>query len=171
MSLDTTDTSPFETVEDNSPVDRSQTCYFGFEKRNKCFLPDRVSFLEHKTLNEGDRRRYQNETNKEVAFKRTTGDAVLKMRGGDEKHLLLEMAITGWNLLGPDGGEMPFTKGNLERWLSVADPKIVDIVEKEVRKENSWLMADLSVKDIDKQISELNEMREAKLRDEEGKVF
>lgn len=152
----------------------TQISYFGFQERHKCFLPDGVSFIEHQTLNEGARKRYLDRVNREVAIKRASGDAVMKMASGTEKHMLLEAAAVGWNLLGQDGTPLTFSSGSpgstFSQFLDQAPPKIVDILEKEVRKVNPWLMADLSVADIDKQIEELNEMRAVKVKEEEGKA-
>lgn len=153
----------------------TQVSYFGFEERHQCFLPDGKSFIEHTTLNEGARRKYLNKINREVAIKRASGDAVMKMASGDEKHALLEEAIVGWNLLGPDGNPITFVKGSpgstLSQFLNVADPRIVDIIEKDIRKHNPWLMADMTSEDIKKQMEDLEEMLQVKLREEEGKAF
>lgn len=146
----------------------AQQSYFGFEETHQCFLPDGKSFIEHKTLNEGARRAYLNKVNRDIMLQRTTGNAVMRMQQGEEKHMLLEQAITGWNLIGLQGEPLVFTTNKLQEFLKKADPKIVDLIEKDVRKYNVWLMADLSVEDIDKQISELNEMRDAKIKEDEG---
>ena len=150
-----------------------QADYFGFTETHRVMLPDGISWIEHQTLNEGARRQYLNKVNKEVAIKRVSGDAVMKMQSGDDKHTLLEAAIVGWNII-QGGKPLTFSKGSkgstLNQFLEAAPPKIVDIIETDVRKHNPWLMADLSVEDIDKQIEELNTMREAKLKEEAGKV-
>lgn len=159
---------PVSVLDSDGPTDRVQQSYFGFAETKQTFFPDGVTFVEHRTLNEGDRRQYQNETNREVTFKRGTGDASMKMRPGDEKHLLLGMAVVGWNLIDMNKQPVPFSRRNLEAWLAQADPKIVDLIEKDIRKNNSWLLADMSVEDIDRQIDELREMRETKLKEEEG---
>lgn len=150
--------------------ERRQMSYFGFEERHTLTLPDDISWIEHQTLNEGARRRYLNEVNRDIRLQRSTGDAIMKMQAGDEKHALLESAIVGWNLVDESGNPVPFNKGNLQKFLSKASPKIVDLIEKDVRKHNAWLMAEMSVEDIQKQIDELEEMKAAKQRDEEGKV-
>lgn len=152
----------------------SQVSYFGFEERHKCLLPDGVSFIEHQTLNEGARKKYLDKINREVAIKRASGDAVMKMASGTEKHALLEAAAVDWNMLGPDGRPLTFSKGSLgstfSQFLDQASPSIVDIFEKEVRKANPWLMAEMSSEDIQKQIAELEEMLAVKLKEEEGKA-
>lgn len=146
-----------------------QSSYFGFEETHKCYLPDGVSYIEHRTLNEGARRQYLNKTNRDIRLQRATGDAIMKMATGDERYALLTSAIIGWNLIGPTGEPVPFDKKNLDRFLETANPRVVDLIEKDVRKHNPWLMQDLSVEDIQKQIDELEEMKQVKIREEEGK--
>lgn len=155
-------------VSTTTPV---QADYFGFEETHQVMLPDGVSWIQHKTMTEGDRRQYLDKVNREVRLLKTSGDAVMKMQAGQERHVLLTAAIVGWNLT-RGGQPVPFSKGspgaNLEQFLDKADPKLIDLIEKDIRKHNPWLMADLSVEDIDKQIEELQEMRDIKIKEQEG---
>lgn len=162
-------------------TERRQQSYFGFAETHRCFLPDGASYVEHQTLNEGARKRYQNAVNREVAIKRSSGDAVMKMAAGDEKHELLRAAIIGWNLVDENGQPIPFTKGpeaggrvtrpgTLERFLNEAPPKIIDIIDKDIRKHNPWLMAEMTVADMEEQIAEIQEMIEVKKQEDEGKA-
>lgn len=154
-----------------SPVERTQQSYFGFEEIHRVMLPDGISYIEHKTLNEGARRKYLNRVNRDIMLQRSTGNAIMRMQQGDEKHELLEGAICGWNLVGKSGEPMNFTKDKLQKWLSEANPVIVDMIEKDVRKKNPWLMAEMSVEDIEKQIAELEEMKETKIKEDEGNAL
>lgn len=157
-------------VADGVPTtQRVQQSYFGFEETHRCMLPDGVSYIEHRTLNEGSRKQYLNSVNREVAIKRASGDAVMKMAAGEEKHSLLKQAMCGWNLIDIDGSPKPFQKREVNEFLESANPKIIDLIEKDVRKYNTWLMADMSVEDLRKQIEELEEMIEAKEKEDEGK--
>lgn len=147
--------------------------YFGFEETHQCFLPDRISFIEHKTLNEGARKEYRNKSNQDVRLQKGTGDAFLRLRQGDDLHTLLKLAISGWNLRRKDGsGQMvpvAFSKRSLDEWLEKAPPRVVDLVYKDIVRVNPWLLADMTVEQIDEEIKSLQEMREQKLREEEGK--
>jgi hypothetical protein len=159
-----------------------QEDYFGFDDTEQVFMPDGKSFLVIQALPEGARRKYLNETNRDIRLNRASGDAILQMRTGDEKHSLLVAAIVGWNFVkrNPTSGEMvpvTFSKkglnnaagpGTLEEWLNKANPKHVDLVDKAVRKKNAWLLADMSSEDIAKQIEELTELYETKKKEEEG---
>jgi hypothetical protein len=156
------------TAEGVSLYQSGQQDYFGFESVDRIKLPDGTSYIEHRILNEGQRRKYLNKVNREVKVQRATGDAVMKMAPGEEKKALLEAAICGWNLM-RNGQPVPFNTKNLDEFLDKANPKVIDLIEKEIRKGNSWLQADMSVEDIDREITQLQELRQQKLEEEEGK--
>jgi hypothetical protein len=145
-----------------------QVDYFGFSSSDRFFLPDGVSYVDLKVLNEGERRRYQNESNREIKLGRGGGgDASLKMRPGDDKHTLLTLSIVGWNLM-RNGAPVPFTKQLVDQFLSAADPSLIDKIEKRIRQLNPWLLSEMTVEQIDEEIKSLEEMREVRLREEEG---
>lgn len=145
------------------------TDYFGFDETHLVYLPDNKQFIQHKVFNEGQKRKYQNSVNRDVVIQRATGDAKMRMAPGDERHELLKNAITGWNLF-RSGQPVPFTPRNLNEFLDLAPPKIIDLIEKDIRKQNAWLLQEMSVEDIDKEIANLQEMREVRVKDEAGKV-
>jgi hypothetical protein len=159
-----------EGVQTSTPV---QADYFGFDQTNIVYLPDGVSYVQHKTMTEGDRRKYLDQVNREVRVEKITGDMKLTMMQGKERYILLNAAIVGWNL-SRDGQPVPFSKdspgSNLGQFLDKADPKVVDLIEKDIRKHNPWLMAEMSVEDIQRQIDDLEEMKAVKIKEEEGKV-
>lgn len=152
--------------------EHTQADYFGFEEIHRVMLPDGKSYIEHKTLNEGARRKYMNRVNREVRLQKS-GDAYMKMATGDERHALLEEAICGWNLVRADkNGELKplaFTQANRNAFLEAAPPEIIDRIEKDIRDKNPWLVADVTIEDIDEQIAELQELREKKVAEAEGK--
>lgn len=152
-----------------SPYQATQADYFGFEELRTLELTDGVSYVQHKILNEGERRKYLNAVNRDVRIQRATGDAVMRMSPGDEKKALLEAALVGWNLQRA-GQPVPFTKHSVNEFLDKADPRVIDLIEKEVRKANSWLQAEMSVEDIDREITQLQELRTKKVEEEEGKA-
>lgn len=160
---------------DGVPTEEAlQDDYFGFEETHRVLLPDGRSWIDHQTLNEGGRKKYLNQQNREVKVQKVTGDAILKMATGDERHSLLMSAIVGWNLMrrNPKTGDMEavaFNEKNLRDFLEKAPPRIIDLIEKDIRKHNPWLSADVTVEDIDKQIEELQELRAEKVKEAEGK--
>ena len=141
--------------------------YFGFDETHVVTLPDGVSWVQHRVLSEGKRRKYLNGMNRDVVIQRATGDARMTMAPGDERLSLLKSAICGWNLQqrNPRTQQMepvPFTEHNLQKFLDVAPPRIIDLIDKEVRKANAWLIEDMSVEDIEKEIATLQELLETK---------
>jgi len=150
-----------------------QEDYFGFDETYTVKLPDGKSWIAHSALNEGARRKYMNSQNRELKVQKVTGDAIMKIASGEERLALLQQAITGWNLVTKNKktGEIEpivFNLPNLNKFLDSASPAIIDLIEKDVRNRNSWLMGDITVEDIDKQIEELQEMREKKVKEAEG---
>jgi len=155
-----------------STEEHIQVDYFGFDEVHRVMLDDGVSYIEHRTLTEGARRKYMNTVNREVRLQKS-GDAFMKMATGDERHALLESAIVGWNLVraSKDGVLSPitFSPGALKQFLDKAPPGVVDRIEKDIRDKNPWLVGDVTIEDIDEQIAELNELREKKVQEAEGK--
>lgn len=143
--------------------------YFAFDVEHKVFLPDGKQYVLYKEFNEGQRKKYLNQTNRDVTVSRVTRDMKVKMAPGDERHVLLKTAITGWHVF-KGGQEVPFTPRNLEEFLDKAPPRVIDIIETAVRKANAWLLAEMSVEDIQKEIDSLQEMLEAKQKEEAGKL-
>lgn len=130
-------------------------------------LPDGISFVTHKKMNEGDRRKYLAAINRDLKIQKGTGDAIMRLASGEERTALLKCAITGWNLI-RGGQPWPFNAHNLAAFLEQAPVDILELVEADVRKNNKWLIADATVEDIDKQIEELQEMRQEIIDRESG---
>lgn len=144
-----------------------QVDYFGFEETHVVPLPDGKSYIEHKTLTEGQRRKYLNGMNRDVVIERASGNAKMSMAPGDERYSLLSTAITGWNLV-RNGNPLPFTKQNLNLFLESAPPRVIDLIDKEVRKANAWLLEDMSLEDLIKERENLDEMIATKEAEEAG---
>lgn len=161
------ETTTFAAPSQSVPV---QVDYFSYSENANVLLPDGVSFVTIKKLNEGDRKKYQNATNREIALASRGGDAKVRLAPGDDRHALLKASIIGWNL-SQGGNIVPFTNQALEMFLQRTDPVIVDLLEKEIRKFNPWLLGELTVEQIQTEIDALEEMKHAKLREDEGKLF
>lgn len=149
-------------------TERAQQDYFGFDDKFQVVLPDGKSVIDHKKLNEGSKRKYLNKVNREVNLDRKTGNAKIQTAPGDEREILLKSAIVGWNLV-KNGEPVQFSEHNLNDFLNVADPKIVDIIEKDIRKKNAWLLQDMTVEAIDDEIKDLQELRQKLVEEEEAK--
>lgn len=147
-----------------------QVDYFSYSENANVLLPDGVSFVTIKKLNEGDRKKYQNATNREIALGSRGGDAKVKLAPGDDRHALLRTSVIGWNLT-QAGNPVPFTLHALDMFLARTDPAVVDLIEKEIRKFNPWLLGELTVEQIQTEIDSLEELKQVKLKEEEGKLF
>lgn len=139
--------------------------YFGFTSEERYFLPDGQQWISFQRMNEGKKREFQKMTSRDLRVQRATGDALMRVDPGLERHELIKLSVTGWNLMQRDPkhpGEWraaPFDQSNLRRFLEGADPEIIDGLEKAIRKANPWMMDEMSVEDIDKEIENLQEMR------------
>lgn len=157
--------SPLQVVPGDAPEVSGQVDYFAFDEHYSYTLPDKKSWISFKAMTEGDRRKYLSAVSKEVKV-RKGGEMSLQMSTGDDREALLLAAVTGWNLT-RNGAPIAFTKAALVDFLAVANPKVLDGLEKEVRKANPWLLADMSLEDIDREIANLQEMRAVKAKEEE----
>jgi hypothetical protein len=81
---------------------------------------------------------------------------------------LLRNTICGWNLM-RGGQPLPFNQQNLNEFLMLANPSIINMIEKDVRLANPWLLAEMTIEDIDKEIADLQDLRAKKVEEEAGK--
>lgn len=158
------------TADGVSTTEKVQADYFGFDEELTVSLPDGVSYVVHKVLTEGQRRKYLNQINRDVTIQKATGDAKMRMAPGDERFALLQTAIVGWNLK-RNGMLYPFTPKALNDFLDKTNPKVVDLIEKAIRKANPWLLAEMEIEDIQREIDALEEMKAAKVEEEQGKAL
>ena len=148
-----------------------QVDYFGCDEQYEVTLPDGASKVYCQKLNEGERKKYQNKVTKDVTLKKGTGDASMKLASGDDRHALLEAAIVGWNLV-RNGEPIAFSKGSagstLALFLQKAPPEVVDVIEREIRKHETWIIGETSLDDLLRQRDELDELIEQKRKYEAG---
>lgn len=151
-----------EATEDYVEVD-----FFGCDTRQQVYLPgSNTQFVVIKELTEGDRKKYLDKTNREVKFAKDQ-TATMRSQPGTERHALLKEAIVGWNFLrdGSVMNEMTHPR-LLDEFLDKTSPKVIDHILKAVHKLNPWLLADMSIEDIDEELKNLTEMRELKVKEE-----
>lgn len=153
------------------------TDYWGFSDTKNHYLPDGRQYFIIQRMNEGAKAKYQREIRSDITIQRSTGDAKMKADPATERHALLGACVVGWHILAKDPQtglpyEVPFShstgKQNFQSWLAGADPRLVESLEKECRKLNPWLLQEMTVADIDKEIENLKEMREAAEKREAG---
>lgn len=131
-------------------------------------------YVTCKIFNEGDRRKWQSAGTKDVRVDKVKGDAYFKVNTPEERKALLDIAIVDWNLRSRRKGEdgltpIPFNPANKTKFLTETSPSVIDQIEKEIRKHEPWLMDNMKVEDIDRQIMDLQELKEDLVRREAGK--
>lgn len=138
-------------VQQSTPVD-----YFGFQSTEKFYLPDGVQYIEFEIMNEGKKAKFQKLTTKDLVVQRG-GDARMKMDPAQERHELIRQSVTGWNMY-RGGNSVPFSERTLKDFLELANPKLIEDLEKSIRKANPWLMGEMKSEDIRREIENLEEM-------------
>lgn len=159
-------------------TESKQQDYFGFDRTERYMLPDGKSWIEFKPLNEGKKKNFQDKTTKDLVLERRSGDARMSVAQGSERHELIKASVVGWNLkrggqdLPQPDPDNPRAPGSIQLndFLTLADPVIIEGLEKEIRKANPWLLQDMKPEDIEKQIEELQEMLEVAKKREEGEA-
>lgn len=128
-------------------------------------------------MNEGKKSEFQRRTNQDIRIQRTTGDAKMRVDAASERHILIELSVTGWTLVRYNSHpgierweQVRFNEKSLAQWLANADPTIIQGLEKEIRSKNDWMVAEDSEEAIEEQITNLQErlerIREQKAKDE-----
>ena len=139
--------------------------YFGSDDSYQVALPgSRVQFVVIKVFTEGDRRKYLDRTNRDLKMTKT-GEATLKTTPGSDRYELLKIAILDWHVV-RQGQVIPFGGQALEKFLTETSPRVVDHIVKEINKHEPWLLAEMTVEDIEKEIEDLQEMLEVRKKEE-----
>jgi len=156
-----------DAVESSRPM---QEDYFGFQAFDTFEFPDGLTWIKFKKMNEGDKAKFQKTSSRDLVLERQSGNARMKVDPGGDRHALIIECCVDWNLKrGPQREPILFSERNLREFLALANPQIVEDLEKAIRKFNPWLMAEMTVEDIDREIDNLKEMREIAEARELGK--
>ena len=158
------DAGPQGGFEQSTPVD-----YFGFQATEKFYLPDGQQYIEFQIMNEGAKAKFQKLTTKDLVVQRG-GDARMKMDPAQERHELIRQSVIDWTLT-RGGQPVRFNPTNLKDFLELANPKLIEDLEKAIRKANPWLLGEMKVEDIDREIENLQEMRKVAEEREAGEAF
>lgn len=150
-----------------TPQQQAYTDYFGFQEDHQWFLPDGKQYFKLKVMNEGDKAKFQKRTTRDVVIERQSQNARMKMDQAGERHELIRTCVTDWSLY-RNGQPIPFSEKALKDFLELASPKIVEDLEKEIRKINPWLLAEMTSEDIQREIDSLEEMKVIALERERG---
>lgn len=164
----------------NDQADDIYEDYFGFEERRKWYLPDGKQYIEFKLMTEGERGYYQSKTSKDVRLFRQSGDASIKVDPTEDRKILMECSVVGWNLMRKvDGQWQPVAfptdikrggaNNAFTQWLRGANPKLISDLEMTIRKANPWMQSDMTVTQVEEEIAELEKLRADLLKRDEGK--
>lgn len=138
--------------------------YWSFSTVQKHMLPDGVQYILFKNMTEADKTQFQALTNRDIRVQNSTKDIKLKMDPGKERHVLMDICVTGWLLYRQNHKgqlvEHQFSQKAFAEWLKVVDPNIIQKLEKAIRDANPWMSSDLTVKEIDDEIEALRERRD-----------
>lgn len=146
-----------------------QQDYFGFSEAHVYTLPDGVSWIQIESMNEGQKSEFQKLTSRDLLLDRASGNARVKADIAGERHALIKTCVKNWNMV-RGGVPLAFSRKALSDFLELANPKIIEDLETEIRKANPWLLAEMSVADIDREIENLTEMRKIAQEREQGEA-
>jgi hypothetical protein len=116
---------------------QQQLDYFGFQKTEKHYLPDGISYFEIKAMNEGAKAKFQKMTQRDMILEKGSGNARFSIDPAAERHALIKECTVDWRLM-RQGQYQPFGDAALRDFLVLADPKIVEGIELAIRKLNPW---------------------------------
>ncbi|WKW85480.1 tail assembly chaperone [Rhodococcus phage Reynauld] len=133
------------------------------------YFPDGKQYIEFLPMTEGARRKYQSKTATKMTMHRATDTQSITYNPATDRQALLEHSVVDWYVL-KDGKPVAFGNANygFNAWVSKANPKYIEALEKEIRKANTWMDSELDLEEIDKQIEELKEKRERVLERQAG---
>lgn len=139
--------------------------YWGSDETDRFYLPDGRQYFEFKIMNEGEKARFQRTTNRDITIEQKTQNAKMRVDPALERHELIKTSVTDWHLVGQDDKTgrrewVRFTKDKLDKWLTKADPKIVEQLEHKIRMANPWMSDEMTVEQIDEELNRLRELRE-----------
>lgn len=138
-----------------------QINFFSFQDTKKVYLDEPTDqWVEIKKLAEGDRVKYERETQTEYIMNKNRDEIKTRFDTGTTRKALIESSVVGWRLLDNDV-EVPFKKHEFERLLSKANPEVIDKLYLEIVKFNPWLNPmPKTTEEIDNMIDELKAERE-----------
>jgi hypothetical protein len=157
--------NPEDTMLDDAP----QVDYFGFSKDTKFWFPDHKTYLILQAMNEGAKKKFQKLTQRDLVLERTSGNARMRVDAATERHEMIRESVKEWNLVRGDT-PVPLNERNMKDFLELADPTLIEEIEKAIRKLNPWMLAEMTVEDIDREIANLQDMRKVAEERERGEA-
>lgn len=144
--------------------------YWGTDEKQKWYLPDGQQYFEFKIMDEGAKVQFQKLTNQDLIVNRDN-TAKVRVDPATERHTLIKTSVVDWNLYKVvDGVPEPvkFSPQLLNKWLTVAPPKIVEDLEHAIRLANPWMQEEMTLEEVDKEIDRLTEIKKQIIDREAG---
>lgn len=107
--------------------------YFGVDVTKKFLLGDKEQYIEHKKMNEGQKRQYESMTSQSIKMNQETKDITMDMRLGEDRKALIECTVIGYSILwGADctlmtGKKINGAWDNTTQWEQIRDEMPSDI--------------------------------------------
>lgn len=135
--------------------------FWGEPELLRSYLPDGKQYIEYRAMNEGERRKYQSDTAAKLTMHKASESSSVTYNPARDREALINQCVKDWFVI-KNGAPVKFGDrvNGFHAWILRADPAIVEKLERDIRKANTWMEADLSVEDIDEQIDELREKRD-----------
>lgn len=150
--------------------------YWGKDTSEKFIFPGQEDlpveyqqYIEFKPMNEGARARFQKKTNRGVVIESRTQNARMGMDPAGDRKALFEESVTGW-LFAKDGELVQFSMHRFLSWYEKADPYIIDELERAIRKENKWMVNEMSSEAIREEIENLEDQYKEAIKREEAEA-
>lgn len=132
-----------------------------------------VQYIEFRKMNEGQRKKYQRKTSRDIKVNRKTQESAIGMDIAGDREALIQEVVCGWYIIdGKTGQSVPFDAkldhdgritrgGTFMQWMDRADPRLIDKLELAIRDENPWMQDEMDPDSIQEEIDRL-----VKLKDE-----
>ena len=142
--------------------------YWGVDEFHEYYLPDGVQYFRFKIMNEGDKTKFEKMTNQDLIVNRDQS-ARVRVDPSEQRHTLIKTSVVGWHLY-KDGQFVDFNTHVLEKWLTVAPPKIVEQLEFAIREANPWMQAEMTLEGVDEELERLHRLRQQIVDREAGEA-
>lgn len=142
--------------------------YFPGQER----VPEKYKqYIELQKMTEGIRQNYQKATNGKVTIQHDTQNAEMGIDPARDRKALILNSRVGWYLLrrNPKTGEpesIKYSEHEFKVWFEQADPAIIEQLEFDIRENNPWMKADMSLEAVQTEIERLQGVEEDLKRQE-----
>lgn len=164
-----------------SPTQEIYIDVWGYHDIKRWYFPGQESvpeqnrlYLKVQRMTEGVRQKYQKATNAKVTILKQNSNAEMGVDPARDREQLILKSVTGWYMRRPGVGggfhEVEYTDRAFREWFDGANPAHIEDLERFIRDINPWMLDEVTLEAIDKEIDRLQEQREEVARRQEEKV-